>query len=190
MLHTRQLRKFNKCALKYNLYQEFLSCIDDLISHPEVQKMADFPHHGDTNTFDHVLSVSYYTFYYCKKLKLDYRAGARAGLLHDLFLYDWHTQEEPKLVHTFNHPLIALENARKYFELSEREEEMITMHMYPMVKGLKKPKFKETHIIALVDKLCAVSEVMHAMPKLVERRLEKIALGEAYSEGLIAVERA
>lgn len=179
--------KLKKCLAKYELYQEYISYVEDILNHPEVQKMKDIPHHGSTNTLDHVMHVSYYTFLICKKYNLDARSGARAGLLHDFFLYDWHKKDDPKIVHTLNHPKIALMNAEKYFELNDVEREMILLHMYPMVEGFQQPKYKETHVIQFVDKLCAISEVMKVVPKLVERRLQKIALGEAVSLGLVPV---
>ena len=185
---AHQSIKLKRCLAKYELYQEYISYVEDVLNHPEVQRMADFAHHGTTSTLEHVMHVSYYTFFLCKKYGLDARAGARAGLLHDFFLYDWHEKEDPKIVHTLYHPKIALKNAEKYFELSDVEREMILLHMYPVVEGFKQPKYKETQVIQMVDKICAVSEVLKVVPKLVERRLQKIALGEAVSLGLVPVE--
>lgn len=182
MLKTARLQK---CTLKYELYIEYLSYVEDILDNQTVQSMAQFPHHGKTNTLEHSMNVSYYTFLLCKSQGLDARAGARAGLLHDLFLYDWHKKTDPKLVHTFNHPKIALENAEKLFEISDVEREMILMHMYPMVEGAKKPKYAETYAIAAVDKLCAITETMKVLPMITERRFIKIALGEAVYAGMI-----
>lgn len=184
MLRVAQLKK---CARKYELYREYLSYVEDILEHPTIKKMAEFPHHGETNTFDHSVNVSYYTFLFCKNQGLDARSGARAGLLHDLFLYDWHKKTDPKLVHTFNHPKIALKNAEELFELNDVEREMITMHMYPMVEGFKKLKYPETYAIAMVDKFCAVTECGKVLPKVIERRFLKIALGEAVVTGLVPV---
>ena len=84
----------------------FLDCISDLIESEVVQKMCNFTQHGDTTTFDHCLMVSFKSFQFCRKFNLDYRAAARGGLLHDLFLYDWHTHaaQTGERFHGLKHP--------------------------------------------------------------------------------------
>ena len=72
--------------------EEFLSCISDLIDLPEVQAMAQVHQHVDVNCLDHCIFVSYLSFLFCKKFHLNYTDAARGGLLHDLFLYDWHVK--------------------------------------------------------------------------------------------------
>ena len=69
--------------------QEFYDCIGDIIAHPVVQQMKQYPHHCGTSCFRHCLNVSYYNYQICRLLGLDARSAARAGMLHDLFLYDW-----------------------------------------------------------------------------------------------------
>ena len=49
--------------------------------------MKKYKQHYETSTFDHCYMVSYYCYKVCKKLKLDYKSAARAGMLHDFFLY-------------------------------------------------------------------------------------------------------
>lgn len=53
----------------------------------------------------------------CRSRNWDYVAVARAGLLHDLFLYDWHThaKETGEHFHGFTHPRVAMENANPLF---------------------------------------------------------------------------
>ena len=58
-----------------------------------VQKMKNFRQHYETTCFDHCYTVSYYCYLICKKYKLDYISAARAGMLHDLFLYDWRIRQ-------------------------------------------------------------------------------------------------
>ena len=69
---------------------EYYYYVQDLINEEPVVQMKQYLQHGTTTTFEHCLNVSYYNYLICKKFGLDARAGARAGLLHDLFLYDWH----------------------------------------------------------------------------------------------------
>lgn len=101
--------------------EEFNMIIYDLANHPTVQKMKLYRQHYDTNCFDHCYNVAFYSYLICKKLNLDYISVSRAGMLHDLFLYDWRKkQPEHKRFHGFRHPRIALNNASKLFDLNEK----------------------------------------------------------------------
>lgn len=145
---------------KNDSWHEFVNCICDLLQNEKVQKMKQFRHHRDTNCFEHCLSVSYYSFLICKGLGLDYVSAARGGLLHDLFLYDWRTYHTGKErlweKHAFIHPYKALENA-KVFNLNEVEKDIIEKHMWPLT--LKPPRYVESIIVCVVDKLCALVEL-------------------------------
>ena len=68
--------------------QEFDDIIRNIIENQKVQEMKKYKQHYETSTFDHCYMVSYYCYKVCKKLKLDYKSAARAGMLHDFFLYD------------------------------------------------------------------------------------------------------
>ena len=145
---------------------EFYSYIQDLIYTEPVLQMKQYIQHGTTTTFDHCLNVAYYNYLMCKHFNLDAKAGARAGMLHDLFLYDWHyypIKKLDRLRHGATHPKVACSNACKHFELSEREKDIISKHMFPMTMRL--PKYKETVVIILVDKYCGLIETI--VPRLV-----------------------
>lgn len=135
----------------------FLDCISDLIESEVVQKMCNFTQHGDTTTFDHCLMVSFKSFQFCRKFNLDYRAAARGGLLHDLFLYDWHDKDLKINLHGFYHPGIALRNAEKAFVLDDKEKEIIKKHMWPLT--VVPPKCREAYVICYFDKTCTLKEV-------------------------------
>ena len=135
----------------------FLDCISDLIESEVVQKMCNFTQHGDTTTFDHCLTVSFKSFQFCRKFNLDYRAAARGGLLHDLFLYDWHDKDLEINLHGFYHPGIALRNAEKAFVLDDKEKEIIKKHMWPLT--VVPPKCREAYVICYFDKTCTLKEV-------------------------------
>ena len=80
------------------------------------------------------------------------------GILHDLFLYDWrHSKKKLNLdgLHAFVHPKIALKNASKLFLLNDKEKDIIVKHMWP-VTFFSLPKYKESYIITLTDKLSAL----------------------------------
>lgn len=137
--------------------EEFNMIIYDLANHPTVQKMKLYRQHYDTNCFDHCYNVAFYSYLICKKLNLDYISVSRAGMLHDLFLYDWRKkQPEYKRFHGFRHPRIALNNASKLFDLNEKEKDIILKHMWPIT--IIPPKYIEGYIITLTDKYCALEE--------------------------------
>lgn len=141
--------------------QEFDLIIQDLISNETVQKMKNYKQHYDTSCFEHCKNVAFYSYLICKKYHLDYISVARAGMLHDLFLYDWRKREEGrKGLHAFTHPKTALQNALKLFPLNEKEMDIILKHMWPVT--LSFPKYTESYIITFVDKYCAIQESIQA----------------------------
>lgn len=146
---------------KETLKQEFDLIIQDLVSNETVQKMKNYKQHYDTSCFEHCKNVAYYGYLICKKYNLDYISAARASMLHDLFLYDWHTRENGrKGLHAFTHPKTAFENASKLFELNEKEADIILKHMWPVT--IKFPKYIESYVITFVDKCCAIQESIKA----------------------------
>ena len=50
------------------------------------------------------------------------KATARAGLLHDLFYYDWRVTKFDRGTHAWIHPRIAVRNAEKLTVLTPREK--------------------------------------------------------------------
>ena len=143
---------------------EYFELVSDIITNKNVLKMKDYMQHGTTSCFDHCLNVSYYSYILCKKLNLDTRSAARAGLLHDMFLYDWHTSTYIKNApltkkHAFYHPYIALKNANKYFKLNKVEKDIIVKHMWPLTIVL--PKYKESYVVSIIDKLCCITETIY-----------------------------
>lgn len=143
---------------------EYFELVSDILSNEHVLSMKDFMQHGNTSCYEHSLNVSYYSYILCKKLNLDTKSAARAGLLHDLFLYDWHTSTLSKnspinKKHAFHHPYIAFKNAKENFELNNIEKDIILKHMWPLTIVL--PKYKETYVIVLIDKICCLSETLN-----------------------------
>lgn len=137
---------------------EYYSCVCDLLNSSEVERLREFRHHIGTTRFQHSLNVSYYNFLLCRKLRLNARAAARAGLLHDLFFYDRKNHERVMRSHAEEHSAVALYNASQAFSITELEGDMIVNHMFPMT--LRIPRHRETFIITLVDKFCACAEVL------------------------------
>ncbi|GHU52114.1 hydrolase [Clostridia bacterium] len=135
---------------------EFVSFITDLLKSDEIQNLKNFKHHIKTTRFQHSLNVSYYNYIVCKKLRWDFVSAARAGILHDLYFYET-AEYVGEVRHNKNHPVVALQNAEK-FGLNLLEKDIITKHMFPCT--LKLPKYKETFVIIVVDKFCAIMEFL------------------------------
>ena len=103
---------------------EYLACVKDILDHKVFQSMDNYMQHGDTTCKAHCIKVSYLSYCICRKFGWEYKEAARAGLLHDFFLYDWHThaRETGERFHGFTHPRAALKNAVKHFDLTENEK--------------------------------------------------------------------
>lgn len=138
---------------------DFYECIRDLAEHPVVLRMKLYPHHGNTNCYQHCLHVAYYNYVWCRFLHLDAKAAARAGMVHDLFLYDWHThaKETGRHFHGMTHPKTALQHAEKITNLSPKERNIILTHMWP-VTPFAIPRCREAWITTLTDKYCGALE--------------------------------
>lgn len=115
-------------------------------------------HHHNSSIFEHSMSVAWMSYRICKVLGLDFVSAARGGLLHDFFLYDWREYKKDKsnCNHGRNHPHVALKNASARFELNEREKDIIVKHMWP--KSFTMPKYAESYVVNVADKICAVAE--------------------------------
>lgn len=138
----------------------YYAYVKDIIDSSALDRLKEITHHISTTRFQHCLNVSYYTYLICKKLRLDARAAARAGLLHDLFYYDRKKYNRSKakgqLSHSSMHARLAAENAAVLTNITALERDMIENHMWPMTRQL--PKYKESYIITLTDKYCAILE--------------------------------
>jgi len=134
---------------------EFESIVNDIINHPKFNKLKQELHHG-ISRYEHSLRVAKMTYRISKRMHLDYERVTRAALLHDFFL-DEQTKEY-NVGKTFKiHPLIALENAKEYFDLDKKQENIIASHMFPVCSTL--PKYKESYVVTLSDKLVAMHEM-------------------------------
>lgn len=143
---------------------EFKEIVKDIISNKKVQEMKKYRQHCDVDCFAHCYFVSYTSYKVAKKLDLDYTALARAGMLHDLFLYDWHAPKGGrKGFHAFTHGKCACNNAVKLFKLSEKEQDMIKKHMWPVTPI--PPKSKEGLLLTIIDKYCTLNETIRYMSK-------------------------
>lgn len=139
--------------------KEYLDMVLDILVHDEFLKLHQMTHHYVTTRYNHCLFVSYMSYLVGKKMHLDTRALARAGLLHDFFL---ESREDIVQLgqgsHNAVHPRIALKNAEKYFELNDLEKDIILKHMFLCTPVSGMPKYRESWLVSAIDKYCAIYE--------------------------------
>ncbi|MEG1801535.1 MAG: HDIG domain-containing protein [Oscillospiraceae bacterium] len=137
---------------------EFRNSIESIINQPKVQEMGKISQHVQgISCLDHCIFVSYMSFAICKKLGLDANAAARGALLHDLYLCNWDYTNIGHWERLLIHPKMALENAKE-FGLSSLEKDIISKHMWP-VTLFHVPLHRESAVVNLADKACAIAEV-------------------------------
>lgn len=137
----------------------FQVCIGTLIVTDEVQSMKKIRHHPGVSCYEHSVFVAYTAFRLARRWGLDYRAAARAGLLHDLYLYDPHDRSAYEGNQCFAHPKAALKNADALVGgLTDKEKNSIISHMWPLARYM--PRCREAYVVNLADKLCATAEVL------------------------------
>ena len=138
--------------------QAWLELARPLLDTDEVQSMGQWNHHFGVTTYEHSLFVSYVSFRMARRLHMDYAAAARAGLLHDLYLYSPYRKDSHPGNQCFYHPIAALENAKRLApDLTEAEQNSIVSHMWPLAYHM--PKCRLALLISFADKLCATLEI-------------------------------
>lgn len=152
------MRSLDKQSEK--IKQDFYRDVMKIARHSVVRQMKKYPHHGNTSCYKHCFRVAYFSYFLCVLAGLRAEEALRAGMLHDLFLYDWHTHAEETGIrfHGLKHPRLALKNAENYFEISDLERDIIVKHMWPLT--IIPPRYPEAYIVCLVDKYCCICETL------------------------------
>lgn len=140
----------------------------DILKSENMQKEKEFIQHGDVSVYEHSVSVALECLKIANYLQIpiDIKSLIRGALLHDYFLYDWHEKDDSHKWHGFRHAKTALKNAKKEYILSEIEENMIYCHMFPL--NLRIPKYRESIILCIADKIVATKETISPYMKLLE----------------------
>ena len=152
----------------------FLRCVAPLLASPQVQSMKQWRNHFSITCYEHSMFVSYTAFRLARRFGWDERAAARAGLLHDLYLYDPRQPGSHQGNQCFAHPKAALSNAWALCgSMTPKEENIIISHMWPLAR--KMPRYRESFVVNLADKTCATLEVVGLYRYLRRRRRRKAA---------------
>lgn len=147
---------------------EYNSIVSDILNHKEFIKTKNIIHHS-LNRYDHSIRVSYYSYKIARFLKLDYKQTARAGLLHDFFLIDnKNISLKERALTLFNHPKYALAHSLKHFDLTEKEQNIIVSHMFP-VCPTRLPKYLESWIVDIVDDVISIKEEIYVKKRKLVR---------------------
>ena len=139
--------------------ERFGTLISQVCQSENALRMKEFRQHGTVSTYQHCMRVAWRSF--CLNIQL--RAGGdecalvRGAFLHDYYLYDWHHSGAKK--HATNHPLIAEQNAALEFNLSAKERNIISAHMWPL-PPTRIATSREGWIVCLADKLCSLYETL------------------------------
>ena len=141
---------------------QYTNIVEDILNNQGFLKIGDCKHHGITR-LEHSVRVSYYSYLIAKKMKLNYIAAARGGLLHDFFTKEDLSAKKQKLSVVF-HPYEALENACNNFQVTEIEKDIIINHMFPTLPH-KIPKYLESWLVSIVDKIVATYEFYYSYGK-------------------------
>ena len=121
---------------------EYRACVEELLFSSQVQHMKSIRHHPGVSCYEHSVFVSYVAWYLADRWGADARTAARAGLLHDLYLYDPRTL--PSYRQCFAHPVAAAENAAALCGgLTAREKNCILAHMWPFLVNTAQPSLNE-----------------------------------------------
>jgi len=138
----------NKC-----IDEEFESLIKNILEIKEFQKTISIKHHG-ISRYEHSLRVAYISYKMTKFLKLNYKETTEAALLHDFFLDE--LEDKNKVSKLMKHPNVAVENASKYIDLTDRQIDIIKNHMFPIT--FTPPKYLESWIVDIADDISAIYE--------------------------------
>lgn len=149
---------------------EYYKLAENILNNEYFLELKKDNHHG-TNKYDHCKRVSYVSYKLAKLFKADKGEVVRAGLLHDFFFGERTEKDENSYL---NHPKTSVNNAKKYFDINDREAKDIETHMFHHVLVKKvlpfvnykekaklkdhKPNSKEGAIICFSDFLVSVYE--------------------------------
>ncbi|MDD2434784.1 MAG: HD domain-containing protein [Bacilli bacterium] len=138
--------------------KDYMNIVKYILEDKQFKKMSNISHHC-SNRYEHSLKVSYYSYKLAKLLRLNSEEAARAGLLHDFYfesIVDLKGGAKKIKLFTTEHPKQAVENAKEYFTISEKEEDIIVSHMFPF--DFRLPKYMESWIVNLTDTVISIFE--------------------------------
>lgn len=160
-------------SLNNKVYEKTMK---ELLSDPKVQSMGKLTHHVCSTTLSHSIYVTKTACRLAKILHIRVHTKdlVRGCMLHDFYLYEFAKEDMTAYQHGTGHAAVALKNAGKRYDLTRIEQNMIYSHMWPLnVTHL--PRYKESVLIVVADKYCAVVEYGRSLFRRQRRKQEYVA---------------
>lgn len=175
---AKDWKKLDKYRKRYEERKEFYRLLKeyapDIIASDNFRSTRNYIQHGSMPVYRHCLDVADQSIRISKFLGVNCneRELIRGALLHDYFLYDWHDKyrDNYQSLHGFYHPGIALKNAQKEYNLSDREKDIIKKHMWPLT--IVPPACREAWIVTTADKYCSLLETLRLRRGVRKARVE------------------
>ena len=152
-------KEYNK---QRKLHKKLNDYASDILNSENFQSTRVHVQHGSIPVYRHCIDVAKRSLLLAKALRIrvNEKEMTRGALLHDYFLYDWHDKgNRPKGLHGYTHPLAALKNAERDFNLTGREKNIIMSHMWPLTLT-KLPRCREAWIVSAADKYTSMLETL------------------------------
>lgn len=172
--------------MKLGRLSAYMSMGENILYHEIFLSTKKYIHHSNISCLEHSIHVSFVAFNLANRLplNLNYESIIKGALLHDFYLYDWHTNNLSRKKkgfqrHGFSHPSISYLNASRYFSISSLEENIIKSHMWPLTFK-SYPKNKEAILIMLVDKYCSILETLSKKSRDNLKELVGLVYNEKY----------
>lgn len=145
--------------MAHKIIEEHNKLYESLINDEKIKQLALIPQHRGSNTYLHSLKVCKHAYKLARRshFKINFEDLILGALLHDYYLYDWRIQKDKKKWHGHKHPNIALENAKKDFEINKKVENIIASHMWP-INFFKFQKSWEAIFVSMADKWISIKE--------------------------------
>lgn len=145
--------------MSYKVLKEVNNYIKPILENEHVALMKNYIQHGKTNTYEHSINVANLSYKISKlfNIKINMENVLTGAMLHDFYLYDWHNRSIKDGLHGYNHSKIALENAKRIFNVNKNIQNIILSHMWPL-NITKLPLSKEAWIVCISDKICSIKE--------------------------------
>ena len=119
---------------QFDLETQILAAAAQLERQGRYADTRRFVQHGGVTVYRHCVRVAVLSCRLADAFgwQVDRAALIRGALLHDYFLYDWHEKDDSHRLHGFTHPRTALRNACADWTLTDREQNIILRHMFPL----------------------------------------------------------
>ena len=159
-----------------NKNEEYNALAKDILNNEHFLSLKKDNHHG-TNKYDHCKRVSYVSYKLAKVFNANCESTVKCGLLHDFFFGERTHKEENSYL---NHPKTSAINAKKYFNITDKEAKDIETHMFhhvlvkkilPFVNYKEKAKIKDNKPVSKEGAIICFSDLLVSVYEFEKYRL-------------------